>query len=312
MRILLLAGGWSGEREVSLRGAAFIEQALKSRGHSVTLLDPAIQFDRLLETARDHDVTFINLHGAPGEDGLIQALLERGGCAYQGAGPAGSFLALHKAAAKQVFRAAGLLTADWVYLPTRPDPGWVLPLPYPVFVKANNGGSSLNVFPVADAMELEAALNCLFDAGKEVLIESSLQGLEVTCGVLGDEALPPILIRSPSEFFDFKSKYAAVDAGGAQEICPAPLPKSIIQQIRANAVKAHRALGLDGYSRADFILTADQCLYILEVNTIPGMTATSLVPKEAAVIGLSFADVVERLLSMALQRHAGAAACPTC
>ncbi|MCL2123421.1 MAG: D-alanine--D-alanine ligase, partial [Desulfovibrionaceae bacterium] len=118
MHILLIAGGWSSEREVSLNGAAGIAKALVERGHSVTLFDPAFEFDALLEKAAAHDAAFINLHGAPGEDGLIQGLLERIGCPYQGAGPAASLLALHKTAAKQLFRRAGLLTPDWEFLPT--------------------------------------------------------------------------------------------------------------------------------------------------------------------------------------------------
>ena len=165
MHVLLLAGGWSSERDVSLRGAEQIEAALVACGHTVTRLDPARHFDQLYQTATQHDAAFINLHGSPGEDGLIQAILDRAGCPYQGSGPAASFLALHKAAAKQLFRAAGLLTADWIYLPRRPGPDWEPQLPYPLFVKANTGGSSLHLFRVAHAGELPAALDALFGAG---------------------------------------------------------------------------------------------------------------------------------------------------
>lgn len=140
MKILLIAGGWSTEREVSLNGARAMQEALAQRGHSVTFFDLLSGFDCLLETAAAHDFALINLHGAPGEDGLVQAMLERVGCPYQGSGPAGSFLALNKSAAKQIFRQAGLPTADWEFLPCAPEAGWQPRLPYPLFVKSNTAG----------------------------------------------------------------------------------------------------------------------------------------------------------------------------
>jgi D-alanine-D-alanine ligase len=302
MNILLLAGGWSNEREVSLRGAAQIEQALLSRGHTVTLFDPTEKFDQLLAVAANHDVAFINMHGAPGEDGLAQAMLDRAGCPYQGSDAAGSLLALHKAAAKQFFRSGGLNTADWIYLPVRPEPGWRPHIEYPLFVKSNSGGSSVHAYNVNDGRDLDLALAALFDAGQEALIEPRLSGRELTCGVLGNEALPPVLITPGGKFFDYNSKYAA---DGALEQCPAPIDPKIDAQVRHMALAAHNCLGLRGYSRSDFILTPDEKLFILEINTIPGMTATSLVPKEAAAIGLDFAGLIERLLELALAAHHG-------
>ncbi len=139
--------------------------------------------------------------------------------------------------------------------------------------------------------------NALFGSGQEVLVEPCLHGIELTCGVLGEQALPAVLINPGSGFFDYNSKYAA---NGAEELCPAPIPQDIERIVRYMALEAHRCLGLRGYSRADFILTTDGALFLLEVNTIPGMTATSLVPKEAAAIGLDFGDLVERLLELAL------------
>lgn len=170
MKVLLLAGGWSSEREVSLRGAAMIAEALQGKGHSVTMLDPSRDFDQVLSAARAHDVAFINMHGSPGEDGLFQALLDKAGCPYQGADPAGSFLALHKAAAKLLFREAGIPLPGGVFLPRHPGPDWNpedLGLSYPLFVKANTGGSSLLLSRVHTRAELEAALNALFAAGEK-------------------------------------------------------------------------------------------------------------------------------------------------
>ena len=299
MRVLLITGGWSSEREIALRGAAVIAEALRGRDHDVTVFDLDHDLGRLAKAAAAHDVAFLNLHGAPGEDGLVQALLERIGCPYQGADPAGSFLALNKAAAKTLFRGAGLQTPDWRFLPCRPEPGWKPDFGLPVFVKSNTGGSSLQMYRVENADQLEEAFSALFGGGAEVLIEPLIPGREVTCGVLGDEALPPLLIVPKNRFFDYHDKYAP---DGAQEICPAPLPPDVLEKVRAAALAAHRALGLRDYSRADFILRDDNELFLLEVNTLPGMTSASLVPKEAAAAGLSFPDLLEKLLSFSLIR----------
>ncbi len=309
-RIVLVAGGWSPEREISLLGAEGIARALRGRGHAVTLYDLSEGFDALLDVAAGHDAAFLNLHGQPGEDGLVQALLERIGCPYQGADPAGSFLALNKAAAKALFRRAGLRVPEGVFLPRRPQAGWTPDLRFPLFVKSNTGGSSLDLFRARDGAELKTALDALFGAGQEVLIEEMATGREVTCGVLdvgekGPEGLPPVLIVPRREFFDYHDKYAA---DGAAELCPAPLPGELLERVRRTAVAAHRCLGLTGYSRADFILTPDNDLYLLEVNTLPGMTAASLVPKEAAALGMDFGELLEALLEDAIRRRGASAA----
>lgn len=307
MNILLVAGGWSPEREVSLIGAAAVREALARRGHTITQYDLSDGFDALLELAGSHDAAFLNLHGAPGEDGLVQALLERAGCPYQGSDPAGSFLALHKSAAKALFRRVGLNTPDWIFLPTPPAAGWEPHLPYPLFVKSDTGGSSLHLFRVNDRNELRHALDDLFSLGQTVLIEPLIRGREVTCGVLERggraEALPPVLIVPKREFFDYHDKYAA---DGAGEICPAPLPDEVLEEIRRMALEAHRSLGLAGYSRTDFILGDDGGVYALEVNTLPGMTPASLVPREAAALGMEFGELLEILLEEAVSRRAGA------
>ena len=301
MKILLIAGGWSPEREVSLSGARGMRESLEARGHSVTFFDPLTDFDSLLAQARLHDFALINLHGAPGEDGLVQAMLERVGCPYQGSGPAGSFLALNKAAAKQIFRLAGLPTADWEFLPCRPPQSWKPRLPYPVFVKSNTGGSSLLLGRARNRAELDAVLDQIFSVGDEAIMEPVLPGREITCGILGDDALPPILIEPVAgEFFDYESKYAQ---DGAREICPAPIGEELTARVQELSLAAHRALDLEGYSRADFILGPEGSLTLLEVNTLPGMTATSLVPREARAIGLDFGQLLEKLMELGRQRH---------
>lgn len=299
MRILLIAGGWSSEREVSLSGARGIETALTNLGHTVTRFDPATSMDGLFEAAAGHDFAFINLHGSPGEDGLVQAMLEAANCPYQGSNPAGSFLALNKAVAKQLFVRAGLPTPPWIFLPAMPDSDWTPDLAYPLFVKSNTGGSSLGLSRVTSHDELHAALEAIFALGDEVIIEPSVEGVEVTCGILGTTPLPPVLITptNGAGFFDYTAKYTP---GAASEICPAPIPDDITLEVQRMALEAHLALGLSGYSRADFILAPDNSLHLLEVNTLPGMTPTSLLPQEAAAAGYSFEDLITELINLGI------------
>ena len=309
MRVLLVAGGWSPEREVSLSGSRVVNQALLRLGHQVTFYDPAEPaagctqssgaLSKLLELAEENDFAFINLHGSPGEDGLIQAMLESVGCPYQGSDPRGSFLALHKAASKHIFRKAGLLTPDWEYLTSHPGPKWQTSLPFPLFAKSNTGGSSLHLHRVTKPEKLNSVLDELFASGVEVILEPLVEGREVTCPVLGSEALPPILIEPVmGDFFDYESKYRS---GGAKEICPAPLPSEVLAKIQEDSLSAHRALGLRGYSRADYILTPDGKSYLLEVNTLPGMTATSLLPQSAAVGGFEFDQLIAKLIELGIE-----------
>ncbi len=303
MRVLLIAGGWSSEREVSLSGARKIETALKELGHSVTFLDPSLRFRELLDEARSHDFAFLNLHGAPGEDGLIQALLDTAGCPYQGSGPAGSFLALNKAAAKEVFRAVGLPTPDWALVCDRGDLARVRELPLPLFVKPNSGGSSLGMSLVREPDRLGPALDLVFGMNDVALAECGVQGAELTCGILGERALPLIMIRPKpgAAFFDYENKYAA---DGAEEICPAPVPADLAARVQDLALRAHKALGLSGYSRGDFIWDGREA-FLLEMNTLPGMTPTSLVPRAAAAVGLDFPALVAELIRLGLEERGG-------
>lgn len=309
MNILLIAGGWSSERDVSLSGGKTIHKALVNLGHAVTAYDPSLSLNGLMDAARGKDFAFINLHGSPGEDGLIQAMLERVECPYQGANPAASILALNKAAAKVLFLTAGLMTQPYHLLNDLPEKDWQPMLPYPLFIKANTGGSSLHMEKVARPDELRAALKRLFSVSASYLVESAIEGDEITCGVLGRlkddkevaEALPPILIRpSTGKIFDYTSKYSP---GGAEEICPAPITDDLTRVIQSMALTAHTVLGCEGYSRADFIVPAQGAPVLLEVNTLPGMTPTSLLPQEAAAVGLSFEQLIQRLIDLGIARQ---------
>lgn len=300
MRVLLIAGGWSSEREISLSGARGIADALRSLGHNVTFFDLLHHFDELLAISRQHDVALINLHGQPGEDGIVQAMLDRVGCPYQGTGPSGSFLALNKAVTKQILKDAGLPTPAWEFLPQRPSADWEPHIAYPIFAKSNTGGSSLHLGKAMNKAELNVILDEIFAAGDVAIIEEALFGREITCGVLGDDALPPIQIEPvKGDYFNFESKYAQ---DGAREICPAPIDAKLTAKVQQLALAAHKALGLEGLSRSDFILSPDGILNFLEVNTLPGMTPTSLVPKEAMAIGLDFKALVAKLIDLALSK----------
>mgnify|MGYP001186319927 CR=1 FL=1 len=300
MHILLIAGGWSGEREVALSGARQIEKGLTALGHGVTLFDPARDLRGLYAAAEGHDFAFINLHGSPGEDGLIQCLLERIGMPFQGSDARSSLLALNKAVAKQIFEAVGLATPEWEFVPASHVTEWRPLLPFPLVVKPNTGGSSLGVGILDGEEELEAYLAQPEIAGQDLLAEVLIRGQELTCGVLDGETLPPILIRPKrGEFFDYESKYVP---GATEEICPAPVSAELTSRLQSMARAAHDALGLSDYSRADFMLSADGTPYILEVNTLPGMTATSLLPQEAQAVGLSFEQLLERLIELGLRK----------
>lgn len=305
MRILLIAGGWSPEREVSLNGAAQIESACHKLGHEVELFD-LYDFDSLTERARKADFCFINLHGSPGEDGLVQALLDSAGVPYQGAGASASFRALHKAASKQLFAAAGLATPPWEYHPVRPPTNWQCSLTFPIFVKPNLGGSSLLMGLAHDHKELTARMDEIFDsthAGEGVLLEQAVNGMELTCGMLGNMPLPTVLIEPPADstFFDYHAKY---DADGARELCPAPIDESLELAVRDATLRACEALGVTGYGRADFMVDEAGTPWLLEVNTLPGMTTRSLLPQEAAQAGLTFTRLIERLIELGLQERA--------
>ena len=297
MRVLLIAGGWSKERQVSLNGAIQIKEALASLGHDVLFLDLSPDYQELVNKAREADAAIINLHGAPGEDGSIQGLLEDVGLPYQGSAVRGSFLALNKALTKQFYINHGLATPrGGLYYPQ----GHLHHMPPPVVCKPNLGGSSLDLQIFYNQEEM---LSFLQQKGtkEEILVEEFIPGREVSCAVLDNDALPPILIQPvKNDFFDYHSKY---DPDGAVEICPAPISQEASRSIQEMSLQAHRILGLRHYSRSDFILDQQDNIYILETNTLPGMTRTSLVPKAAKQAGIGFTDLIARLLSLALNSN---------
>ena len=301
MRILLIGGGWSNEREISLKGVRSISSALEDLGHEVVFFDPASSFHQLPEQAAASDFAFINLHGAPGEDGVLQGVLEQAGCPYQGSAPKGSMLALDKTASKTLFAARDIPTPDWEFVPLPPSSDWRCRLEPPVFIKPHAGGSSLDIVRATGPKEIREGVDKLLAQGDYALIEESVSGEEITCPVLGERALSPILIRpaNASGFFDYYSKYTPQ---AAEEICPAPIPEDLTRELMDLALRCHRVLGLSDYSRTDFLVRDGQP-YALETNTLPGMTTNSLFPQSAAVAGYSFSDLISELIRLGLSRH---------
>lgn len=305
LRVALLAGGKSGEREVSLVGAMGVEQALDPDKYQVKRYDPATDMARLAADAGDLDVAFILLHGRFGEDGTVQGFLDLLGLPYQGSGVLGSALAMDKDCAKTLYRVHGLPVSAWrTVLPADAiTPERLLAdLTLPLVVKPVRQGSSLGMTIAHTPEELAAAISRAFAFDGEVMVEEYVKGREITVGVIGNDILTPLPLVEiiPGEdhpFFDYQAKY---QTGASKEICPADLPEAISRKAQEYALTAHRALKLRGYSRTDMIVS-DSGLIVLETNTIPGMTPTSLLPQAAAAAGLPFAALLDRLLELALE-----------
>ena len=309
LRLALIAGGVSAEREVSLRGAAGVEQALNRDRYEVVRYDPATDLARIAADAANIDAAFILLHGVHGEDGTIQGFLDLLGIPYQGAGVLGSALAMDKNLAKIMYRLAGLPVAPWVMV----EPGDLRDsgriesaVGLPCVVKPVRQGSSIGMSIVRTLDQLPAALELALRHDGEVMVEAFLKGRELTAGVLGNSeltALPLIEIIPDSryDFFNYEAKY---QPGATREVCPAPVSETVRARAQDYAVRAHRSLQLRGYSRTDMILVGEE-LYLLETNTIPGMTPTSLLPQAAAEAGLPFGALLDRLIELALERPAG-------
>ncbi|HBI15759.1 MAG TPA: D-alanine--D-alanine ligase [Desulfobulbaceae bacterium] len=307
LRLALLAGGVSGEREVSLKGAAGVEKALDPEKYEVVRFDPATDLSLIAARAKDIDVAFILLHGIHGEDGTIQGFLDLLGIPYQGAGVLGSALAMDKNLAKTMYRLHGLPVATWEMASREDiaDPARLLAaVELPLVVKPVRQGSSIGMSIVRDAKALGLALAKAFAHDRQVMVEQYIKGREITVGVIGNDrpvALPLVEIIPDSryEFFDYEAKY---QPGATREICPAQVSEETRNKAQEYGLAAHHALQLRGYSRTDMIVSGnDICL--LETNTIPGMTPTSLLPQAAAVYGLPFPALLDRLIELALERQ---------
>lgn len=306
IRLALIAGGKSDEREISLKGAAGVAAALDPEKYAVTRYDPATGLARLAADADKLDAAFILLHSLYGEDGTIQGFLDLLGIPYQGAGVLGSATAMDKNRAKTLYRESGLPVAAWC-MAEQGDIGaparLLSAVRLPCVVKPVRQGSSIGMSIVRKEDELRPALALAFEHDNQVMVEEYIQGRELTAAVLGNEdlqALPLIEIIPDSRyaFFDYEAKY---QPGATREVCPAEVDEAIRLKAQEYALRAHRCLGLRGYSRTDMMLSRGGQLYLLETNTIPGMTPTSLFPQAAAAAGYPFAALLDKLIELALE-----------
>ena len=342
MKIVVLAGGTSTERDVSLSSGSKIYRALKNRGHQVILLDVYLGYESetpvteqlfeldvdwakdiqavsaehpdlsyLKDLRRDGgksmfgpnvlalcnmaDIVFLGLNG---EDGRIQAAFDLMGIPYTGTGYLSSALAMDKHITKQFFRNAGIPTPAGITLKCgeKADPSSV---PYPCMVKTACGGSSVGTYRVDAPRDLQKALDDAYTFGDDVIVEQYISGREFSVGVIDGKALPVIEIAPLEGFYDYKNKY---QPGSTIETCPADLSPELTAEMQRYAEMAYEALGMRSYARMDFMMDAsDHSIYCLEANTLPGMTPTSLLPQEAAVIGMSFEDLCEKLIEVSLK-----------
>ena len=304
MSVAVLMGGPSAEHEVSLKSGQGVVEALRRRGWSVepvviastgSLADAGEATRRRLKRVAP-EVVFIALHGPFGEDGTVQALCEELQLPYTGSSAAVSRLGMDKVASRRRFEDAGLVVPRW--WTADPSDAAVLrrAFPYPIVVKPTGQGSSVGVSIVPTPAALPAALRAAGDYGSPVLIEEFVNGREVTAGIFGEDPLPVIEIRPRQPFFDYTAKYTA---GCTEYLVPAPLDPGIAKTVQEAALRAHRTLGCRHLSRSDFILAHERVPVLLEINTIPGFTPTSLVPKAAACTGLSYDELCEQLVLMA-------------
>ncbi|MCD8144402.1 MAG: D-alanine--D-alanine ligase [Oscillospiraceae bacterium] len=343
MKIVVLAGGLSTERNISLASGTKVCAALRNRGHQAVLVDlylgteqidvPAEQlFDNLpplkpvqftgvapdLETVRasrkwqdksvfgpgvlalcrQADAVFLALHGECGEDGRIQAAFDLLGIPYTGSGYRGSAIAMDKRLTKELMQVHGIRTPAWkTFRGTVADiPAIAAEVRVPCVVKIPRGGSSLGVVIVKAREELEPALQTCLSMDSTILVEQYIEGRELTCGVLGEQGLPSVEIATAD--YSYTNKYS----GQTVEICPGRVTPEIEAEMRNTALAVHKMLGLSTYSRCDFMVTDGGEVYCLECNTLPGMTDTSLLPQEAAAVGISYEELCERIVLDALNR----------
>ncbi|HIQ79595.1 MAG TPA: D-alanine--D-alanine ligase [Candidatus Scatomorpha intestinavium] len=347
MKIVVLCGGLSPERNVSRSSGAMIAAALRELGHAVVLTDmyfgledyegslenifdnPPEDFgtaigetapdmeavraarrmktdsqfgDRVLELCAMADIVFMALHGQCGEDGRVQAVFDLLGIKYTGSGHLGSAIAMDKDLTKRIVAPLGILTPEWrVYeLKGLDIEAACAECRLPAVVKPVDSGSSIGVSIAHTEDELRSALKAAAGESSRAVVEQYISGREVQIGILAGKPLPSIEIRPLKGFYDYKNKY---QAGAAEEITPAPIPEETEQRLAQSALTVYNALGLSAISRADFILDGEGRLWFLEINTLPGMTPTSLVPQEAAVLGISYPELCQRIIDASMEKY---------
>lgn len=306
--VAVVCGGTSGEREVSLNSGAACVDALSQAGFKVSKIDSASKDDlkRLLE--EPFDVGFLVLHGKPGEDGAMQGFMETIGMPYTGSGILASAQAMDKAKSKELYEAAGLPIAPYQVIGKEDvldddDLAEIADMVgIPCVVKPVTEGSSLGMTIVRDEADLKEAINVSLAVDDEAMVEAFIDGIELTIPVMGNnepEALPVIqIVSNNDEFYNYHAKYAV---GGSTHLCPAPLDEDMTEEVQSIALAAHMVLGCRGISRSDVMLDKEGRCWLLETNTLPGMTSTSLVPDSARAAGMEFPALCEKMIALALE-----------
>lgn len=328
MNIILLVGGTSPEREVSKSSCKSIYEALLNLGHSVKCIDPAYgknqpknidnffsknNFSQIsdenyiaafnLPEFENADLIFIGLHGKHGEDGLVQSIIELKNIKYTGSGILASSLSMDKEMSKILFQHYKVPTPKWISVEKSKITDRLInnikfELKFPCIVKPNDQGSTVGLTVCKSENELEEAVKLALEFSKKVLIEEYIPGHEITVGILEQQVLPVLEIKPKHGLYDYECKYTS---GMSEYIVPAQLPKDVYKEIQRISLVAFNALGCEGYGRLDFRVTPKGKIYCLEMNTLPGMTSTSLVPKMAKAIGLSFEDLISRIINLAVK-----------
>lgn len=288
-KVAVLMGGPSAERDVSIRSGQAVSRGLREAGYEVTEVEIA---GRQFDLPPGTEAVFIALHGEFGEDGTVQSLLAARGIPYTGSGPDASRISFDKRASKRLMEAHGIPTPAWEVL-RRGEPRR---LPLPVVVKPPCQGSTIGIARALTPDAWPAAAEEAFRFADEIIVEAYIEGRELTCGIVGDQALPVIEIVAPGGWYGFQEKYTK---GVTEYLVPAPLEPGVSTACRELAMRTFRVLGCRGLGRVDFRLMADGRLYTLEMNTIPGFTETSLLPKAAKAAGLAFPALCDRIMRMA-------------
>ncbi|KPA10198.1 D-alanine-D-alanine ligase [Candidatus Magnetomorum sp. HK-1] len=304
--LALLSGGISSERDVSIKSGNEVYKALDKEKYDIIRYDPKTDIAKIVADHSIIDIALIIMHGPYGEDGTIQGLLDLLGIPYQGSGVLASAVAMDKLISKKLYEKEGLTVPPYVLIDHNDfqhAKDSVRHLGLPVILKPVKGGSSIGMDIVYSESELSVALENAFQYDRQVILESYIQGTEVTCGILGNNDLTPlplieIVPNQGYRFFDYEAKYKP---GATQEICPARIDADLTQKSQECAIKAHQALGCWGCSRTDMIINNGD-IYILETNTIPGMTPTSLLPQAAQASGLNFSQLLDRLIELGMQK----------
>jgi D-alanine-D-alanine ligase len=306
MKIVILAGGHSPERLVSLVTGKAVKSSLEDLGHSVKVIDPEPDLPSQLWQERQAGCEFvwIALHGQGGEDGTVQSMLDWVGLPYQGSGYLASALAMDKGVSKQIFQTQGIPTPAWMEISSEAKASWtacVTQLGSPLVIKPVSCGSTVGISIVASEEEFHQGVQLARSFGQRVLCESYIAGKEITVSILEGQILPPIeIIPASGGFYDYEAKY---EPGGSRHLIPCSLSPLGLSQVEKVALQSYRALHCEGLARVDLRVDAQEQPWVLEVNTLPGMTPTSLCPDAAAAMGWTFTDLVHRMVEGSMQRQ---------